>query len=52
MGYCMNIVPCNISYGTRKCVQYDILLGTIFTNIHPITLYYIMLTTLCDKVCQ
>ena len=32
----MNIVP----HCTRKLVQYDILLGTIFTNIHAITLYY------------
>ena len=36
----MNIVPSNMSYYTRKLVQYDILLETIFTNIHAITLYY------------
>ena len=24
----------------RKIVQYDILLGTIFSNIHAMTLYY------------
>ena len=34
----VNIVPRNISYCTLKIVQYDILLGTIFTNIHAITL--------------
>jgi hypothetical protein len=34
----MNIVPCSVSYCTRTLVQYDILLGTIFTNIHAITL--------------
>jgi hypothetical protein len=34
----MNIVPRNTSYCTRKLMQYDILLGTIFTNIHAITL--------------
>ena len=34
----VNIVPRNISYCTRKLVQNDILLGTIFTNIHAITL--------------
>jgi hypothetical protein len=36
----VNIVPRNISYCTRKLVQYDILLGTIFPNIHAITLYH------------
>jgi hypothetical protein len=34
------IVLRNISHCTRKLVQYDILLGTIFTNIHAITLQY------------
>ena len=40
ISYCTswNIVPRNIAYCTRKLVQYDILLGTIFTNIHAITL--------------
>ena len=32
--------PSQLSYCTRKLVQYDILFGTIFTNIHAITLYY------------
>ena len=36
----VNVVPHNISYCTRNLVQYDILLGTIFTNIHAITLCY------------
>jgi hypothetical protein len=36
----MNIVPRSVSYCTRTLAQYDILLGTIFTNIHAITLYY------------
>ena len=38
----VNIVPRSISYCTRKFVQYDILLGTIFTNINAIILYYTM----------
>jgi hypothetical protein len=41
----VNIVPRSVSYCTCTLVQYDILLGTIlfgtiFTNIHAITLYY------------
>jgi hypothetical protein len=35
-----NIVPRSISYSTRKLVQYDILLGTIFLNISAIILCY------------
>jgi hypothetical protein len=55
----VNIVPRNISYCTRKLVQYDvlletirklvqydILLGTIFTNIHAIILYYTLVLLL------
>ena len=42
-GILMNIVPHNISYCTRKLVQYDRLIGTIFTNVHVITLYYYFL---------
>ena len=34
----VNIVPRSVSYCTRTLAQYDILLGTIFTNIHAITL--------------
>ena len=34
----MNIVPSTVWYYTRTLVQYDILLGTIITNIHAITL--------------
>ena len=36
----VNIVPRSVSYCTRTLAQYDILLGTIFTNIHALTLYY------------
>jgi hypothetical protein len=34
-----NIVPRSISYYTRKLVQYDILLATIFLNVSAITQY-------------
>ena len=34
----MNIVPSSISYCASVRVQYDTLRGTIFTNIHAITL--------------
>ena len=34
----MNIVPSSISYCVSEGVQYDTLRGTIFTNIHAITL--------------
>ena len=34
----VNIVPSSISYCTSVRVQYDTLRGTIFTNIHAITL--------------
>ena len=44
----MNIVPRSVSYCTRTLAQYDILLGTIFTNIHAITLYYNFLHCRCD----
>jgi hypothetical protein len=36
----VNIVPRSVSYCTCTFAQYDILLGTIFTNIHAIILYY------------
>ena len=35
----MNIVCRSMSYCTRKLEQYDMLLGSMFTNIHAITLY-------------
>jgi hypothetical protein len=35
----VNIVPRSVSYCAHTLVQYDILLETIFTNIHAMTLY-------------
>jgi hypothetical protein len=48
--YCINIVPSSISYCMSMRVQYDILRGTIFTNMHAITVcYYIVINILCLK---
>jgi hypothetical protein len=44
--YYINIVPSSISHSTSVRVQYDTLRGTIFTNIHAISLL------LCIGECQ